>query len=133
MTTVTSRRIDAVRAFGQFVASERGRSLLRSNGYSSDTPVIAADEDDSVTSVMARVRSAGSAPVLVAVHYPSRTRSLEIVELAPSHEKGADHVEARGASTIGMLVDALAKAAKGSTFSVSSNVVASRFDLAYAA
>ncbi len=134
MTSVPSRRLDAVRAFGSLVASERGRKLLKRNGYSSDTPIIAADEDESVTSVMRRVVSAGSGSgalrVLLAVHYPRREKHLELVMLSPSPTEGSEHVSARGVSTIGMLVDAVAATGHSdTTFSVSSDVVASRFDM----
>lgn len=127
VTVVEQGRLDAVRALRDFVSTKRGRQTLLINGYEQGTPVIPATDTDTIELTMARIRATGAPKVVVAVHFPSR-RDIELLELRSAENPGTDHIETRGGSTIGMLVDAIQRAARGATFSVSSEVVAHRFD-----
>lgn len=129
MIVVEQSRMDAVRVLREYIATEGGRSMLSRNGYESGTPIVPASEADQILTVMSRVRATGALRVALAVHFPLRSNALEFVELRPVSEPAPEHFDARGQSTIGMLVDALSRTPGRTTFSVSASVVAHHFDL----
>lgn len=121
---VTPARRDAVRAVSRFLATRAGRDHIASNNYVNDRPILAANEQETVASVMHRMSVSGARAVVVAVHFPDRTgqRNLVFADMCPTDTPAPEHVEMAPDSSIGMLIDAKHRG------TISSQVAVQRFE-----
>lgn len=134
MSEISATRQGAARAFARFVATSTGRGIFSANGYESGTPVLPANEHDTIVSVMARVRQTDGDAVVVAVHFPERAagapdhHEFEFLQLMTCEPKDGA-LSTGGASTIGMLADHIKNSGHGMTVAISHKVTAGAFDL----
>lgn len=112
---VGPERMSAVRSLNKFLAMESGRKFLRTRGYESGTPIVPAHESESIASVMRLVAGTEKARAVIAVHFPDRDTNLEFVEIERTAHPDGDVIDTgRGESSIGMLIDSMARRPSGS-------------------
>lgn len=113
--TVGPARLAAVRCLNSFLATESGRKFLRARGYESGTPIVPAHESESIASVMRLVAGTAKGYAVIAVYFPDRDERPQFVEIErTAHPEGEVIDTGHGGSSIGMLVDSMARRPTGS-------------------
>lgn len=96
-----SLRFEAARSLAHALWTEPYRRLFDANGYKSGQEILVALEGDSVADVLRRAKNY-TPPVTVAVYFPV-TSELMFAEMRPQATPGAESLNVRNVSTIGML------------------------------
>lgn len=104
-----NERLKAIKMIGKLVGSTSGRKYLADNGYKSGQTIVAAQYDELIRDVMARIQT-HEPPVTVAL---VRENDLFLMEVKPSEAK-KQLTNANPRSTIGMLYEALKHSKGGS-------------------